>query len=352
MRAIAQSPFVDLPIELVMLIISFAAYPSFVQIGDRRSHAYSSALALCRVCRNVRRVVLPIMLETMFLWEDRNVIAFVHALRMQAEYTQQGNHLRFQYPVHIRRICMGRIYDPFAVSNDQIIDFIHDPWLPPAIDFSILAPVALAVPSLAIDFERMHVLRGCLEYAWRGRTYMEHSLLPWRTKTLTFSGMFDPTSFLKGTDQGSAFLASISHLIFLPPVITETEMESAPYGSDEKPRFPSWMKKFSWKSFKSIQTVSLPLPYVRVSNGICYTSGRRMELLTLSAPPDQWRPKPGFRPWNTYDIREWLSRWVHKDMDIHPATGGGRVSLPQYVARKLILAIDWEETWACVNFLT
>jgi len=66
------------------MIFEYAARPTFDQadLYDARS-PYSSAIALCRVFKIVRRVVLPELLHTILLPDFRHVAKFVHALRMQ-----------------------------------------------------------------------------------------------------------------------------------------------------------------------------------------------------------------------------------------------------------------------------
>src|SRR6267154_4613505 len=83
--------FANLPTEIILIIFAYAARPTFCQNEDYEStNPYSSALALCRVSKLVRRAVLPVLLRTVLLTEDCNVSAFVHALRIQKAYAQQG----------------------------------------------------------------------------------------------------------------------------------------------------------------------------------------------------------------------------------------------------------------------
>ncbi|OAX33830.1 hypothetical protein K503DRAFT_775177 [Rhizopogon vinicolor AM-OR11-026] len=362
MQPIAQSLFGHLPTELVVLILTFSARPHFRRISDvtgrtRGSDVYSSALALCLVSRHIRRLVLPLILETLFLWEDHNVIAFLRALRMQNNYHLQGNHLHFEYAAHICRVCVGRLCEPLEVSTESVIGLGVKVRSPPATlsatDFSILAPVILAASSLAIDFESLHLLCGCLQHAWRRpvNTDMHNpSQPPWSTKTLTLSGTFNPAHLLATTAQGSAFLASISHLIFLPPTITESEMRIRQLQEEEDVKLPPWMMRISWASFKSLRSVLLPLPYAKlpVVEGQ-YTSGRRVDLLTLFVPSDA-SVHTSARHLSCRLRRVFLSRGVYKKINTHgcPVTGGGRIlGVKDDIVQGYTLLIDWDETWAC-----
>lgn len=99
MEPIILFPFTDLPVELAFMILEYAARPTFDQadLYDARS-PYSSALALCRVSKIVRRIVLPELLHTILLPDFRHVEKFVHALRMQKVYKEKGSDLHFDSP--------------------------------------------------------------------------------------------------------------------------------------------------------------------------------------------------------------------------------------------------------------
>jgi hypothetical protein len=139
---------VDLPTELSLLILSYAA------------RSISCALALCRVSRTVRRIALPELLHTVILSKRHNVLAFMHALHMQGAYVQQEHHLYFDYAAHVRKIW---IRETKTVRYDVHKDNI---------DFSILAPVVLASQSLAVSFKNTFLLDGCLEYAWNSYVHL------------------------------------------------------------------------------------------------------------------------------------------------------------------------------------
>ncbi|KIK34920.1 hypothetical protein CY34DRAFT_17381 [Suillus luteus UH-Slu-Lm8-n1] len=132
---------------------------------------------------------------------------------------------------------------------------------------SLLTPIILAAPSLALSWTSVSLLIECLEHAWKFRPATpvneEHSQPPWNTKTLTLSSWapISPTEWSKLTDtpQGAAFLASICHLSSLTYVVCRDD-ES--FSLAEEYYLPEWMHTAPLASFKSLQTVILPYPLV------------------------------------------------------------------------------------------
>ncbi|KAG2133733.1 hypothetical protein DEU56DRAFT_888805 [Suillus clintonianus] len=256
MKPITTFPFSYLPVELVLIILRYYMQPTFDQTAPYCSNSpYSNARALCHFSRAVRRAVLPQLLHTILLGDNDTVRVFVHALHMQKMYAEKANHLRFDYIPHVHKIWIGpQCQVPWAYT------LIERP-----LSISLLSPVLLAAPSIALDWTSMDLLEGCLEHAWKSRAAThannEHSPPPWNTQTLILSHE-PPTSgarwgCLTDTPQGSAFLASISHLS------TTTSML---WSSASSYRMPRWMEVTPWASFKSLQIVSLPylLAYVEL----------------------------------------------------------------------------------------
>ncbi|OJA18543.1 hypothetical protein AZE42_04001 [Rhizopogon vesiculosus] len=278
--------FANLPRELVVLILTLAARPDFTHIGYgvvTRINPYATTLALCGVSTDFRRIALRMMLETVFLWKDYQMIAFLQALRMQKQYLAQESRLCVDYAAHIRRIWVDWLCKPYGVSTCK--------WgrpciaKKPAINFSILSPVLLAAPSLAFNTKSLFLLYGCLHHAWRSRlktTVHKSSPPPWNTKTLTLTGLLDPSCLRTSTPRTSAFFSSISRLIFLNHAISDTD----PAQDAEDLEIPAWIMKFPWAYFKNLQTFLFPLPHIVFPHVEARDmSGRRVHLLTLSAPP-------------------------------------------------------------------
>ncbi|KAG1830930.1 hypothetical protein DFJ58DRAFT_639360, partial [Suillus subalutaceus] len=85
--------FSDLPTELALLILKYAAQPTFAPHAPYTiKNPYSSTLSLSRVSKIVRRTVMPEILHMVLLAEPRQVTAFICALRMQQTYVDQQQH--------------------------------------------------------------------------------------------------------------------------------------------------------------------------------------------------------------------------------------------------------------------
>ena len=343
MKPAARFPFVNLSTELVLLILSFAARPAFAQSEVERN-PYASALALCQVSRVIRRAALAQLLRTVILSTDNKVTSFVHALRMQHTYRQLGHHLYFDYTAHVRRIWIGQfcVPPPTAPLHGRFPPNtpVHNTVVPD-IDFSVLAPVILGACSLAIDFSSLFLLCGCLEHAWsthRSHTiHPEYYLPPWRVKYLTLSGEFARWLPLKSTAEGSAFLASISHLIILSPTPLMVCRHDPCFDKVQclDHSLPEWITSVPWAAFNSIQAVSLPFPHIVLPSSMRELANVRVALLTLCASAG-------------------LRDWAPKDISGSIKSGQGHVSLVDVrpsCSRSSVVSSDtrfaWEEAWAC-----
>jgi hypothetical protein len=296
-----RSPL-HLPSELYFLILTHVATPSFTAIESPLSpNPYSSALILCHVSRAFRRIVLPLLLHTVFLSEAKHMFAFVRALQMQRTYMQQESHLHFDYAACVHRIWIGKAFIR-SWDSPRLYRNLN------GIDISLLAPALLAADSLAIDYGNLFLLDSCLKYAWNSHiqntgTLEKSSPLPWNTKTLTLSGNLDSYHPTSRTPEGYAFLASISHIIFFPPRDAPFRVwlstDARPGAGCEYPlhyKIPERLNHVPWASLTSLQSVSLALPVTLVWVEYSYFWRRdyveyggtylHVELLTVSAPVD------------------------------------------------------------------
>ncbi|KAG1788693.1 uncharacterized protein HD556DRAFT_1402674 [Suillus plorans] len=345
MQVTSPFPFGNLSTELVLLIFAHAARPTFVKTGDDvPKNPYASALSLCRVSKVVRHTVLPELLRTILLPEYNNVTAFVRALRMQQIFSLQENDLRFDYAGRINRIWFGQICEPppqapvhssFASSTTSERD----------VDFGLLAPVVLSAPSLALDFESLWLLYGCLESAWSSHVNTNDLVRvppPWRINNLTLVGEFNRWRPLTSTAEGSAFLASISRLSFLSPTRAQTHLLPTydPCFDDLEHRkypLPEWMTSVPWESFKHLQTVSLVLPRIVLTVAAKTSLSEEnvdVELLTLFDPPRSayWEPK---------DISAYIESGEGCVVSV-----GVRTKLEDSPIQFTVF-FDWEEAWTC-----
>ncbi|KAG1783035.1 hypothetical protein EV702DRAFT_239495 [Suillus placidus] len=289
METISQASSGNLPIELVFLIVKYAAEPTFAQPDQYEAkNPYSTARTLCLVSRAVRRIALPEMLHTVLLG-FHNVTAFVHALSMQKAYAQKNPGLCLAYTRHIRNIWIGK----FCVGPELIPEHSSFGTSVPESAIDLFAPVLLAAPSLAIDFSSMDLLTCCVDHAWtRMSKDIDRECLPppWSTKTLTISGMVITPWRITALASRSAFLASVAHLI----VLSHTESSSNLHvirraAGTIGPRdynLPRWMTHAPWASFKKLETISLVFPHVKPPLDVfAFSTGMDLpvELLTFPA---------------------------------------------------------------------
>lgn len=99
------SPFSNLPIEIALIVFTYAAKPTFSQeekYDDK--NPYSTAVSLCLVSQLVRRTILPEFLHTILLRRPNSVNMFENALRMQKAYAEKESDLVFDYISAIKRM--------------------------------------------------------------------------------------------------------------------------------------------------------------------------------------------------------------------------------------------------------
>ncbi|KIK47190.1 hypothetical protein CY34DRAFT_9080 [Suillus luteus UH-Slu-Lm8-n1] len=332
-------PFGDLPVELALLILKYAAQPSFSQSETYKSkNPYSSALAICLVSKEVRKKVLPEILHTVLLPQLRNVTAFVEALRMQQSYALQDHQFKFDYTKYVRRIWMGQFRG--SVPGISLDGFGQ---LQPELDLSPLAPVLLAAPSISVDFENLDLLSGCLLHAWNSRVDNHEGSPPlYSPKTLMITGTESMTrqwsSYIK-TVHGAAFLASITHVISVTYTITDSSRHLCRIcrenGSKNYNR-PDWMTR---TPLNNLQTFSLPIPHSARPLVECELSGTDMKVELLTFSVAKLSQRTSSRP-NLKNMR------IMQQMRSSPSNGLLAVSLPRS-SSNCVLCQDWLKAWAC-----
>ncbi|KAG2075754.1 hypothetical protein BDR04DRAFT_1091380 [Suillus decipiens] len=338
--------FRDLPAELVLIIFKYAARPTFPRPGTiAPKNPYSSALSLSQVSKIVRRAVLPELLHTVLLPEARHVGAFIQALRMQKTYVNQNQRdLSFDYASRVHRMwigeCRGRLND--------FIDYLTLSAAEPdsESDVSLLSPVILAVPSLAMEFFSLDILLGCLEYACSSSDIdldvdRNNSPLPWSTKSLTLSGSVVAGWYnFVGYIHGYTFLTTIQHLTLLTSTFYETFRHFEGFcPNDIEPRGPKPCQVPPWITrapLKKLQTFSMLIPRAELPVVECAPpSTRQPILLDLVTFPASLLPDP----------------WTFQEFMTYIETQEGSfasVSLPVSSSRKLCaLCLDRQKMWAC-----
>lgn len=370
MDSISKFPFSNLPTELACRILRYSAQATFDQTDRYQVKSpYSSARTLCLVSKDVRRIVLPELLHTILLPKSENLNRFVDALRMQEEYAeiQKQNDLRlergeeqipndlyFQYAPHIHKIWIGCIHDKIVPNPSLQSDYTSARKL----TISVLTPVLLAAPSIALGSTSLKLFSECLEHAWKSRADTdasdEHSPPPWKTQALTLSGETvanGPWELLTNTPQGSAFLSSISHLAYGSHTTTfdYSFFAAMSYGRSRDYDLPLWMKSILWPSFKNLQTFSMAYPHIKPPFDLYdfyqFREGRKgrsfhVELLTLSA---------AMLTRGRDDARNWR---ISAFAEIGPGeecirTEEVRLNVSHFPIEFWYDSDDWEKIWAC-----
>ncbi|KAG2049263.1 hypothetical protein BDR06DRAFT_1012360 [Suillus hirtellus] len=250
----------SLPMELLIPILKDAAQLTF---SPRAKHVdenfYSTAVSLCRVSRLFRRIILPEMLHTVFL--RHGVKKFANALLMQKAYAEKESDLFFDYTSAIQRMWISDYWASLSEGPSSLKP-----------NMSILHPVILAVPVLAIDCDHLELLIKSVEDAWTSHADLniDHKYRPFPGKTqnlmiMSPGGIWIP--FRSGSkSKTSIFLASIPRLTYLPNLEAYSDSFRDISRGLKSPEslLDSWMNNIPWKHMTSLQTfqwsirISLP----------------------------------------------------------------------------------------------
>ncbi|KAG1786697.1 uncharacterized protein HD556DRAFT_1192886, partial [Suillus plorans] len=230
-------PFSDLPTEIILTICKDAAQPTFSQREKYdMKNPYSTALSLCLVSRLVRRIILPDFLHTILLRRHHSLKKFANALFIQKAYAEKESDLFFDYTSAIQRMWISNSFDYFVYAearppNNSSFLFSLAKYFCSKTDelrrnISVLLPVILAVPELAVDRDHLGYIMKSVQDAWSSRTDLNvggHSSFPGKTKNLTIIRQGDYLDTWTGWNpelfsdrvKESVFLASIPHLTHL-----------------------------------------------------------------------------------------------------------------------------------------
>ncbi|KAG1848449.1 hypothetical protein F4604DRAFT_1535926, partial [Suillus subluteus] len=198
----------NLPLEILLMILEDAAEPMFSQkekYDDK--NPYATALSLCLVSQLVRRITLPKLLHTILLRRSHSVGMFANALRIQKAYAVEKSDLFFDYTSVVQRIWIGNSLE-YQLQDSEL-----------APEISVLVPVLLAAPALAIDCCYLQLVIQSVEDA---STSCENpnvdngpSFFPGKTQSLMIMGHTTSSRIFQTVQKGSGFLASIPHLTYL-----------------------------------------------------------------------------------------------------------------------------------------
>ncbi|KAG1774582.1 hypothetical protein EV702DRAFT_1123055 [Suillus placidus] len=256
--------FSDLPLEIALLILKYAAQPTLSQRENYTDkNPYSSALSLCLVSRLMRRTVLPELLHTISLRRFRSMQSFAKAQLIQKMYAAKNSDLFSDYTTIVQRMWLGNY------SNTSMAPRLRQSEHKRVM--SMLVPMLLAAPALAIDCDHSKLVIQSMEDAWTSRTDPNvghgHSSFPGKTQSLTIMGHNTESEIFKNTRKGSVFLASIPHLTYLVHVAVEgVEFCNISRGLIY-PAYPlrMWMHDIPWACMKSLKTFSVVYPHMDTS---------------------------------------------------------------------------------------
>jgi len=328
-------PFHRLPTELATEIISNASTPDF---ADSSLNPYSNPLTLCLVSHAVRQAAIPQLLDRVILSEGRHVYAFTRAILMQRTYRQNQSRLAVDYSTHVRRMWCGTCWE---VLVDEPRD--SPSWL----DYGALWEVMRNVESLGIKSQSMHLLYNGLATEVDAMDVDEAdgkaipSTTPWKCRRVTFAGDYCRWRPLTSTAEGSAFLASITHLVLWMPDHNYERQSASTTNSEVTPR---WMEHVPFEMMRSLTDIGFVLSrFTRpvASNSIMVPS----QMLAYHLPKHGTTSIDETSLPSEHDPT-YFRRWAVDDMD--PVSHG--LVLPLYVGTTVdgtgvSWVLDWEKAW-------
>ncbi|KAG1774577.1 hypothetical protein EV702DRAFT_1122957, partial [Suillus placidus] len=337
--------FSDLPPAVSLLILKYVAQiaqPTFTQkerYADK--NPYSTALTLCRVSRVVRRAVLPELLRTILLRQSHSLKAFANALRIQKAYAKKGSDLFFDYTSVVQRLWIR--------DHNVTEQILQDSKLKPIM--SVLVPVLLAAPALAIDSGHLKVVVQCMEDAWTSRADpdVDHksSPFPGKTQSLTILGHCTDDEIFEQIRKGSGFLASIPRLTYLVDMGIDGDKFRDISRGEKSPEdaLEVWMRDIPWACMKSLETFSVAYPHLDaiydIRRYMAEAKGLVVHVERLTVSASLFRQDPESFPWVTppFPVTGPGEKSIQSDGVCVEVTRG-RELFWQYL-------YPWDKVWAC-----
>ncbi|KAG1867067.1 hypothetical protein C8R48DRAFT_704090 [Suillus tomentosus] len=353
-----------LPIEIILTICKDAAQPTFSQREKYDiKNPYSTALFLCLVSRLVRRIIFPDFLHTILLRRRHSLKKFANALLMQKAYAEKKNDLFFDYTSAVQRMWISDAFDYFvyakARSEDQDSPFFWQTrYSVPnedeerARNISMLLPVILAAPELAVDRCHLGYIRDSVQNAWSSRTDPNvggHSSFPGKTKNLIIIRQAENTGVYDASVRISVFLASIPHLTYLIDLAEESNTfrrVSCGTGSPERLVY-SWMRNSTWNSMESLETFSVVYPHLPPIHDFksityaAYATGIDLHVERFTVSAALYKQDPDTFPWGPpwFPVTDPGNKRIQSDGVSFEVTRD-KTYLSQYFC-------SWEKAWAC-----
>ncbi|KAG2110915.1 uncharacterized protein F5147DRAFT_760105 [Suillus discolor] len=351
-----------LPIEIILTICKDAAQPTFSQKEKYDiKNPYSTALSLCLVSPLVRRIILPNFLHTILLRRRHSLKKFANALLMQQAYAEKKSDFFFDYTSAVQRMWISDAFDYFvyakARSEDQDSPFF---WqirnLPPAKDeerarnISVLLPVILAAPELAVDRHHLWDIQDSVQDAWSSRTDLNvggHSSFPGKTKNLTIIRHAERPNVYYSNDTIFVFLASIPHLTYLINLAEESNTFRSVSCGANSPKMPVyyWMRNSTWTSMESLETFSVVYPHLPPVKSISYdayaTRGIDLHVERFTVSAALYKQDPNSFSWGPpwFPVTDPGNKRIQSDGLSFEVTRD-KTYLTRYFC-------SWDKAWAC-----
>ncbi|KAG2073896.1 hypothetical protein BDR04DRAFT_1140968 [Suillus decipiens] len=335
--------FSDLPREIALMIFRYAAEPTFSQKEEYADkNPYATALSLCLVSRLVRRTILPQFLHTISLRRCLSLKMFANALRMQKAYAEKQSDLSVDYTSLVQRVWVGR---------DELfsLPFFRDIELEECM--SLLLPVLLAAPELAIEYCYFNLVVRSAQNAWISRADPDvdngPSLFPVKTKNLTIMSDYAGFHVFKyHRRRPSIFLESIRHLTYLVEIGTNRRtFHKISRGLEPpEPTLRDWMDDIPWGLMENLKTFSVVYPHMGTPREIFTYMEEiegldlHVERLTISVPLFKQDPKSF--PWVTapFPVTACGEKRIQSDGVSFKVTHD-RVYFGEFS--------KWDKAWAC-----
>jgi len=333
-------PFHRLPTELGTEIIRNAATPDFADIllDIPDINPYSNALNLCLVSHAVRQATIPQLLDRVILSEGNNINAFIRAILIQRTHRKNQSRLAVDYSAYVRRMWCGTCWE---VLVDEPED--SPSWL----DYGALWEVMRNVESLGIHLQSMHLLYNGLATEVYAMDVDEaggkdiSSMTQWKCRRVTLTGDYCRWRPLTSTAEGSAFLASITHLVLWMPDHYHGWQSASTTNSEVTPK---WMENVPFEMMGSLTDVAFVLSKPgrpEASNSIVAPT----QMLAYHLPKRDTTTIDGTSLPSKHDPT-YFRRWAVDDMD--PVSHG--LVLPLYVEttadeKGVSWVLNWEKAW-------
>ncbi|KAK0226264.1 hypothetical protein IW262DRAFT_754809 [Armillaria fumosa] len=227
-------PILNLPMELFLMIIAYAASPVFdgKDVTVVRP-SYSAAIALARVSYLMYQHTMTYLLHTVVLNSEVDLALFVRTVRYQHQ-RQVPRRLRLDYPSLVRRFWCSESYEAIIDRNDYI-------------DYSSLYQVISRAESIGMPFYGTHLLYNGLasDGANPGKD--------WTCQRVTFEGRFIRWKPITSSYEGATFLKRITHLSMWVPYHNLSSISPQEYP------VAGWVKDIPFHMMTNLRQFSFPL---------------------------------------------------------------------------------------------